>query len=89
MVLIPVGGILMTQAHGYSLNFLGIVLIPTVIGEYPKATVHIMKEFHLWMAHAIIILAIGHAFIALLHHYVIKDRLLRRMIPDICNKNLK
>jgi cytochrome b561 len=89
MILIPVSGVLMTQAHGYPLSFWGIIPIPKIIGEYPRATTHLIKEFHEWMAHAIIILAGGHAVIALIHHYFAKDRLLRRMLPNVCNKNAK
>ena len=89
MILIPIGGVLMTEAHGYPLSYLGVIPIPKLIGEYPRSTIHIMKEFHLWFAHAIIILAFGHALIAIVHHYVNKDRLLRRMIPNMCNKNEK
>lgn len=89
MILIPAGGILMTEAHGHSLSYLGIIPIPTFIGKYPIETTHLMKELHLWFAHAIIILAFGHASIAIIHHYFLKDRLLRRMIPNMCNKNDK
>ncbi len=87
MILIPIGGVLMTEAHGYPLSFLGVITIPTLIGEYPKSITHVMKEFHLWFAHALIFLAFGHAIIAIIHHYFLKDRLLRRMIPNMCNKN--
>lgn len=89
MIAIPVSGVLMTQAHGYPLSFWGIIAIPTIIGQYPHEVTHMIKEWHEWMAHAIIIIAAGHAIIALMHHYITKDRLLRRMLPEACNKNAK
>ncbi len=86
MFAIPVSGILMVQAKGYTLQLWGIIPLPTLIGQYPHETRHLIKEWHLWMAHAIIFIAAGHAFIALVHHYVSKDNLLRRMLPNYCNK---
>jgi cytochrome b561 len=36
---------------------------------------------HNWTAWALVILAGGHAAAALFHRYVLKDRVLRRMLP--------
>lgn len=38
-------------------------------------------DLHYWVATAIIILACGHAGAALFHQYVLRDGLLRRMLP--------
>ena len=89
MIFIPIGGILLTESHGYPLSYLGVVPVPVLIGKSSLDTIHLIKECHLWFAHAIIILAFGHAAIAFFHHYCLKDRLLRRMIPNKCNKNEK
>ena len=37
---------------------------------------------HGWIANTLVILAVGHAFFALFHHYVLRDGVMRRMIPD-------
>ena len=89
MLAIPLSGVLLVQAHGYPLVLWGIIPLPTLIGQYPHATTHMIKEWHEWMAHAIIVIAGGHAVIALFHHYALKDRVLRRMLPSACNKNSK
>ena len=87
MLAIPVLGILLVQAHGYPLSLWGVITLPALIGTYPHATTHLIKEWHEWLAHLIIIVAVGHAVIALAHHYMLKDRLLRRMLPASCNKS--
>jgi len=38
-------------------------------------------EWHEKIGWAIIIVALGHAAAALYHHFVLKDRVLRRMLP--------
>ena len=87
MLAIPLSGILMTQSYGYPLSLWGIIPIPTLIAKAPHETTHLINQWHEWMAHAIIIIAAGHGLIALVHHYLLKDRLLRRMLPSSCNKH--
>jgi cytochrome b561 len=36
---------------------------------------------HAWGAHTLLILAGLHALVALVHQYVLRDRLLERMLP--------
>jgi cytochrome b561 len=38
-------------------------------------------NLHRWAANALLIVAAGHAAVALLHHYVLRDGVLRRMLP--------
>ncbi len=42
---------------------------------------HLVGEWHELAANAILIVAGGHAAAALVHHYVLRDGLLRRMMP--------
>jgi cytochrome b561 len=55
--------------------------IPPLIGKMPKPVTHQLREFHEWIGWAIVIIAVAHALAALYHHYVLKDRVLRRMLP--------
>ena len=55
--------------------------IPPLIGEIAKPLRRELREFHEWIGWAIIILALLHALAALYHHYVLKDRVLVRMLP--------
>ena len=55
--------------------------IPPMIGEMGKPLRRELREFHEWIGWAIIIIALLHALAALYHHYVLKDRVLVRMLP--------
>jgi cytochrome b561 len=55
--------------------------IPPLIPEMERAFRRELREFHEWIGWAIIILAALHALAALYHHYVLKDRVLSRMLP--------
>jgi cytochrome b561 len=61
-------------------SFFGLFTIPSPIAP-AKDLQHQLTDLHNYAAWAIIILAGGHAVMALLHHYVIKDGVLRRMLP--------
>ena len=68
-------------AQGHSVGFFGLFWIPGPYGALDKATRHIFHDLHEKIGWAIIILAALHALGALYHHYVVKDRVLQRMLP--------
>jgi cytochrome b561 len=61
-------------------GFFGLFAIPSplVIG---KTAHHEIGYLHDKVAWVIIILAGGHAAVALAHHYILRDQVLRRMLP--------
>jgi cytochrome b561 len=65
---------------GRPMEFLGLGIAP-LIGEIARPLRRELREFHEWIGWAIIILASLHALAALYHHYVLKDRVLERMLP--------
>lgn len=65
---------------GRSMTFFA-TAIPPLIPEMDRAFRRELREFHEWIGWAIIILALLHALAALYHHYVLKDRVLSRMLP--------
>jgi cytochrome b561 len=65
---------------GRPMDFFGLG-IPPLIGEIPRPLRRELRELHEWIGWAIIILASLHALSALYHHYVLKDRVLLRMLP--------
>ena len=68
-------------AQGHPVSFFGSFAIPSPIGTVEKATRHTLHDLHEKGGWAIVIVAFGHALAALYHHYVIKDRVLLRMLP--------
>ena len=55
--------------------------IPPLIGQMTRPLTHNLREIHNWVGWTIIVLAALHALAALYHHYVLKDRVLVRMLP--------
>jgi cytochrome b561 len=73
-------GFLTRWWEGREMSFFGL-LIPGPFGEGDRAVHHMLMDWHEKIGWAIIIVAIGHAAAALYHHVVLKDRVLKRMLP--------
>ena len=73
-------GFLTRWWEGRAMSFFGL-LIPGPFGEGNRPTHEMLIEWHEKVGWAIIIVALGHAAAALYHHFVLKDRVLRRMLP--------
>jgi cytochrome b561 len=65
---------------GRPMEFFGLG-IPPLIGEIARPLRRELREFHEWIGWAIMVIALLHAAAALYHHYVLKDRVLERMLP--------
>jgi cytochrome b561 len=61
-------------------GFFGLFAIPSPL-VIDRATRHLVGSLHDYCGWLIIILAGGHAAIALAHHYILRDQVLRRMLP--------
>jgi len=73
-------GFLTRWWEGREMSFFGL-LIPGPFGAGDRATHLMFLEWHEKVGWAIIIVAAGHAAVGLYHHFVLKDRVLRRMLP--------
>jgi cytochrome b561 len=73
-------GFLNRWSHGDPLSFFGAFTIPSPYG-FTKDQAHTINEIHEFVANVILALAGLHACAALVHHYVLKDGILRRMLP--------
>lgn len=65
---------------GHPMHFFGLP-IPGPFGALSRPMRHDLRELHEKAGWAIIILAFGHALAALYHQYMLKDRVLGRMLP--------
>lgn len=73
-------GFVLHWAAAGQLSFFGLFSIPSPF-SINHALSHRLLPFHYWVATSLIIVAAGHAFMALFHHYVLRDGVLRRMLP--------
>ncbi len=79
LIAVVITGFVFRWFQGEPFTFFGFFSIPTLM-QANKASAHQMEEIHDWISWAIVILAVGHSFAALMHHYVLKDRVLDRML---------
>jgi len=77
MILLPVTGVVFTQAGGREIGVLGVVL-PTLISPDP-ALKDTVKAIHEFMGNAVYFLVGIHILAALWHHFALKDDTLKRM----------
>ena len=80
LVAVPVSGIVLQFARGDSLPLFGLAEIVSPWTR-DRAFARSVKEIHEVTANALVILAAFHAAAALVHHWVLRDRTLLRMLP--------
>jgi len=68
-------------AQGHPADFFGLFGIAGPFGQLGRPVRHQIHELHEWVGWAIVVIALLHALAALYHHYVLKDRVLMRMLP--------
>jgi cytochrome b561 len=73
-------GFLTRWTDNQPLSFFGLA-IPSPFGTFSKATGGFVDDIHDVNAWVIMILVGGHTLAALGHHYLLKDGVLRRMLP--------
>ena len=80
ILLMPVSGWIYTSAAGFGPEFFGLVDIPALVGQNERLE-KVFGAVHEWLAVGIATLVSIHVLAALRHQFVLKDGLLRRMIP--------
>lgn len=73
-------GFLLRWSGAEAMSFFGLQ-IPPPFARWSKPAHHLVGDLHNWVGWTIIIVALGHAGAALYHHFVVKDRVLMRMLP--------
>jgi cytochrome b561 len=72
--------VLLGLAHVSGFKLFGVIGLPTF---WAKPINHDIGEWHGLMANIIAAVAVVHALAALYHHYVVRDGVLRRMLPGV------
>ncbi|RAI43130.1 cytochrome B [Rhodoplanes roseus] len=80
LVVVPVAGVLMVWAKGRGVDVFGLFTLPPLIGP-DRGFASNLSEIHEFGANLIVILAGLHAAAAIVHHAVLKDGAIARMLP--------
>jgi cytochrome b561 len=78
MFAMPITGYLLSCAAGHPPFFFGLA-VPALIAPHP-GIVELLATMHQWLAYILIALICGHVGVALEHHFVENDNILRRML---------
>ena len=80
LIAVPISGMVLQFAQGDALPLFGLTEIASPWTR-DRAFAHSVKEIHEVTANALVIFAAFHAAAALVHHWVLRDRTLLRMLP--------
>lgn len=81
LLAIPVLGLAAAFAKGRDVSFLGLFVLPSPMAV-DKPFAETLEDVHSVAAHCMMLLAFGHAAMALAHHYMFKDGVMARMMPE-------
>ena len=79
LVVTPLVGIYLAFLRGNEVTFFGLFTIPSPV-EVDRTAAGQVIEWHELLANALVVLALLHAAAALVHHHVLKDDVLHRML---------
>lgn len=85
--IVLVSGYLITTAEGQPASMFNLIKFPVLV-ELSSGNVDIAGALHKYLAWGIILLVVLHAAGALLHHFVMRDRTLVRMLKPVKQTDL-
>jgi cytochrome b561 len=78
---IPISGWLLSSVEGDGLTFFGWFNLPPLVPQGSEQREELIEEVHEVLFNILFALAIVHVIAALKHHFIDRDRVLRRMLP--------
>ncbi|MBS3744622.1 MAG: cytochrome b [Wenzhouxiangellaceae bacterium] len=80
ILVMPLTGWIYSSAAGFGAEFFGLLDIPDFVAQSERLE-SVFGTIHEWLAKAILLVVAIHVLAALRHQFVLKDGLLRRMLP--------
>jgi cytochrome b561 len=80
LFVMPLTGWIMSSARSFPVSWFGIVQLPDLVGRDP-ALYEALHTTHAILAWTLAAIAVLHVAAAFKHHFVLKDDVLKRMIP--------
>jgi cytochrome b561 len=86
MIAIPLSGWLMSSAKGFQTVWFGVLPIPDLLDKN-KETGDLLQTLHMGLNLLFVAVIAGHIGAALKHHFIDKDDILKRMLPNHAKEN--
>jgi len=80
LFILPLSGWIMSSARNFAVSWFGLFQLPDLVSP-DRYLYEFMVRAHLILAWVLGIVAALHALAALRHHFILKDDVLRRMLP--------
>lgn len=80
MFAMPLTGWMVSSAAGLSVSFFGLFVLPDLVPANENL-LHTLIAVHKWLGYGLIAAICGHVGATLEHYVVLKDNLLKRMLP--------
>nr|WP_284691746.1 cytochrome b [Pinirhizobacter soli] len=80
IVAIPVSGWVFNSAHGYPLQWFKLFNLPPLVAKDDQL-MHVAVLVHEYLFYALLLVLVAHVGAALWHHFILRDNVLRRMLP--------
>ena len=84
---VPLAGWAYSSAAGFPIVWFGVLPLPDFVGP-DKALAETLKSLHGALAWALAVLAAVHVGAALKHHFIDRDKLLSRMLPNRTSRQI-
>lgn len=81
MIVMPISGWADSSSAGYTVEFAGIIPLPTLVPKNPAAE-QIYNAIHCYVGWFTGVVILGHIVMALKHHFIDRDHTLRGMLPS-------
>lgn len=80
LIAMPIAGIAIVQSKGFPVSFFGMFSLPTIFSA-SESGAELASTIHGIFAKSILAAILLHLLMALFHHFVKKDNVLKRMLP--------
>jgi len=80
MMAMPITGWMLSSAAGLPVSFFDLFVLPDLVSADPSLK-ELLTKIHQWLAYGLILTLCAHVGAALLHHFINKDDILRRILP--------
>lgn len=80
IVALPVSGWIFNSAHGYPLQWFKLFNLPPLVAKNDQL-MNIAVIVHEYLFYVLLLVLAAHAGAALWHHFILRDNVLRRMLP--------